>query len=201
MVITGAGIVCSLGSRVPEVWEALLSGRTGIRPIEGFDPSGFACSSGGPGPPSGCFRSEDPPQGSEDHGYPFLSSDEGCPGRFQRARLEETSIPREEIGFFAGMGMVDYEIGGSAARCPEVLERGGRAGLFRLLFQGIHGDLSSVASFDVEQYQFLPGRDEPRSPGREHGLFSPCGFRRHGCGRGDESRSWMAGPRWFSAVV
>jgi 3-oxoacyl-(acyl-carrier-protein) synthase len=29
---------------------------------------------------------------------------------FQQAGLDRTSIPREEIGFFAGMGMVDYEV-------------------------------------------------------------------------------------------
>jgi 3-oxoacyl-(acyl-carrier-protein) synthase len=44
VVITGVGIVCSLGSDVSEVWEALLSGKTGIRPIEGFDPGGFGCT-------------------------------------------------------------------------------------------------------------------------------------------------------------
>ena len=45
VVITGTGMVCALGKTPEEVWGALLSGKTGIRPIGGFDAGGFACTS------------------------------------------------------------------------------------------------------------------------------------------------------------
>ncbi len=45
VVITGTGIVCALGKTPKEVWSALVTGRTGIGPIEGFDAGGFACTS------------------------------------------------------------------------------------------------------------------------------------------------------------
>ena len=41
VVITGLGAVTSLSCRVEELWAALLEGRSGIRPIRGFDASRF----------------------------------------------------------------------------------------------------------------------------------------------------------------
>lgn len=42
VAITGIGIVCSLGRTTGELWQAIEDGRSGIRPITRFDPSGFA---------------------------------------------------------------------------------------------------------------------------------------------------------------
>jgi 3-oxoacyl-[acyl-carrier-protein] synthase II len=39
VVVTGMGLVTTLGNDVPTTWEALVAGRSGIRPIESFDPS------------------------------------------------------------------------------------------------------------------------------------------------------------------
>ncbi len=41
MVVTGIGIVCSLGADVDELWKGLLSGRSGIGPVTRFDPERF----------------------------------------------------------------------------------------------------------------------------------------------------------------
>ena len=41
VVITGLGAVTSLSCRVEELWAALLEGRSGVRPIRGFDASRF----------------------------------------------------------------------------------------------------------------------------------------------------------------
>jgi len=38
-------MVCALGKTPEEGWDVLLSGKTGIGPIEGFDAGGFACTS------------------------------------------------------------------------------------------------------------------------------------------------------------
>ncbi len=43
VVITGAGVVCALGSTTAELWEAVAAGRSGVRPITRFDASAFAC--------------------------------------------------------------------------------------------------------------------------------------------------------------
>lgn len=42
-MITGAGVVCSLGSTPIELWEAIAAGRSGVGPITRFDASGFEC--------------------------------------------------------------------------------------------------------------------------------------------------------------
>lgn len=42
VVITGVGIVCSLGRTTGELWQAIQDGRSGVRPITRFDASGFA---------------------------------------------------------------------------------------------------------------------------------------------------------------
>ena len=39
VVVTGMGMLSALGTDVPSTWEGLIAGRSGIRPIEAFDPS------------------------------------------------------------------------------------------------------------------------------------------------------------------
>jgi len=41
VVITGLGAICSLGSRVSEIWKSLVAGKSGISTIERFDTSDF----------------------------------------------------------------------------------------------------------------------------------------------------------------
>ncbi len=41
VVITGLGVVCPLGNSPEELWEGLRSGRSGVGPLEAFDPSGL----------------------------------------------------------------------------------------------------------------------------------------------------------------
>jgi 3-oxoacyl-[acyl-carrier-protein] synthase II len=42
-VITGVGLLCSVGSSTEETWQALQEGRSGIGPISAFDASAFNC--------------------------------------------------------------------------------------------------------------------------------------------------------------
>lgn len=43
VVVTGLGVVCPVGNTVDEAWQNVVSGRSGISPIERFDASTFAC--------------------------------------------------------------------------------------------------------------------------------------------------------------
>ena len=43
VVVTGLGVVCPVGNTVDEAWQSIVSGRSGIAPIERFDASAFAC--------------------------------------------------------------------------------------------------------------------------------------------------------------
>jgi 3-oxoacyl-[acyl-carrier-protein] synthase II len=47
VVITGIGAVTALGSSVPQFWEGLIQGRSGIRRITQFDPSPYPCQIAG----------------------------------------------------------------------------------------------------------------------------------------------------------
>ena len=43
IVITGLGPITSFGTGIAPLWEAMVEGRSAIRPIEQFDAGGFAC--------------------------------------------------------------------------------------------------------------------------------------------------------------
>ncbi len=47
VVITGLGVVCPVGIGIAPAYEAMLAGRSGVRRIEAFDPSGFDSQVGG----------------------------------------------------------------------------------------------------------------------------------------------------------
>ncbi|MFP4129269.1 MAG: beta-ketoacyl-ACP synthase II [Halorhodospira sp.] len=47
VVVTGLGIVSPVGNTADEAWAAVVEGRSGIRPIEEFDTSGYAVGFGG----------------------------------------------------------------------------------------------------------------------------------------------------------
>src|SRR5271165_3950094 len=43
VVVSGIGLICSLGNTTAEVWQALLAGKSAVDRITGFDASAFAC--------------------------------------------------------------------------------------------------------------------------------------------------------------
>jgi 3-oxoacyl-[acyl-carrier-protein] synthase II len=110
IVITGAGLVCSLGQSPGEVWDALVSGKTGIGPIRSFDARGFGCRAA-----AQASAVSPAPKGIQpklarmmDKHLPMLllaATDAHAMGGVPGA-----SIPPGDIGFFAGMGMIDYEV-------------------------------------------------------------------------------------------
>ncbi len=46
VVVTGIGLICGVGNSTPEVWQALLAGKSGVERITGFDVTNFACQIG-----------------------------------------------------------------------------------------------------------------------------------------------------------
>src|SRR5258705_10913921 len=47
VVVTGLGVITSLGEAVDEMWEALCAGKSGIKPITRWDPTQFPVRFGG----------------------------------------------------------------------------------------------------------------------------------------------------------
>ncbi len=43
VVVTGIGLICGVGNSTPEIWQALLAGKSGIERITSFDVTQFAC--------------------------------------------------------------------------------------------------------------------------------------------------------------
>jgi 3-oxoacyl-[acyl-carrier-protein] synthase II len=110
VVITGAGLICSIGKSAAEAWDGLLSGKLGIRPVEGFEIRGFECQSAaqveGLNPSDIGIHPKDA-RIMDKHSYMLLKCARDA---FIESRLDHPSIEKEDIGFFAGMGMVDYRI-------------------------------------------------------------------------------------------
>jgi 3-oxoacyl-[acyl-carrier-protein] synthase II len=44
VVVTGMGLICGVGHTVPEVWQNLLAGKSGVARITHFDTTNFACT-------------------------------------------------------------------------------------------------------------------------------------------------------------
>lgn len=110
VAVTGVGMVSALGQSAPAVWDALLAGEQGIDRIVGFDPGGFSCQQ------AAQVRDLNP-QELGIHSRDARIMDKlahmliKCGlDAIRESRLHETSLPREEIGMFVGIGMVDYEV-------------------------------------------------------------------------------------------
>jgi len=108
VVITGTGLICSLGDSPSSVWDAVIAGDHGIRPIEGFDAQGFGCSVAaqvrGRRPDD---LGIDPRDARIMNTYSFMLI-KAARDAFISSGLDAATVPGESIAFFAGMGMVDY---------------------------------------------------------------------------------------------
>ncbi|MBC8463606.1 MAG: hypothetical protein H8D61_01370, partial [Deltaproteobacteria bacterium] len=109
-VITGIGLVSALGLNPLETWTALLSRKSGIRTIEEFDVRGFECRTAAKVSGLGAVDLDLHPRDSrimDTHAFMLMKCSQDA---FRQAALDQASIPPEEVGFFAGIGMVDYNI-------------------------------------------------------------------------------------------
>jgi 3-oxoacyl-[acyl-carrier-protein] synthase II len=108
VVITGTGMVTSLGLSASETWDALLAGESGIKPITDFDASGFDCRSAaqvnGLNPSDLGIHSRDA-RIMDRHSFMLMKCSHDA---LKESRIDRTSVEGEDISFYAGMGMVDY---------------------------------------------------------------------------------------------
>jgi len=125
VVITGMGLVTSLGQSVSETWDALISGRSGIRRIDTFDVQGFDCKHAaevqGLGPEDLNVHPRDS-RIMDRHAYMLMKSSRDA---FAQSRLDTGSVAPENIGFFAAMGMVDYNTDDILTSVLNSLDRNG----------------------------------------------------------------------------
>jgi 3-oxoacyl-[acyl-carrier-protein] synthase II len=119
VVITGTGLASALGHNPEGVFQALLAGISGIRSLDDATHPNLAGTKGAPAAPLGPTSMEIPPRLAnlmEKH-LPLLfqASSQALANHYS----DTISPCPEEIGFYAGMGMVDY---GIADLLPAVLK-------------------------------------------------------------------------------
>jgi 3-oxoacyl-[acyl-carrier-protein] synthase II len=92
------------------VWSALLDGKVGIGELTGFQAEGFPCRVGGQvkGLTAEALGLQQREARIMDlHALMLMKCARDA---YEEARLDRAELRREEVGFFAGMGMVDYRI-------------------------------------------------------------------------------------------
>jgi 3-oxoacyl-[acyl-carrier-protein] synthase II len=110
VVITGSGLLCALGHTLAEVWSALLAGVSGIRPIEGFPVAGLACRVAAQVRGLSHIDLGVAPRLAGmlmPHTALLLQASRDA---LEQSRAGAPAVAEESIGFFAGMGMVDYAV-------------------------------------------------------------------------------------------
>jgi len=110
VVITGTGMVSALGNNLSLSWENLISGECGIRSIGSFNAHGFNCTAAAEVNGLGAEELNVHPRDSrimDKHAYMLLKASRDA---FMQSGLDKTSVAPEEIGYFAAMGMVDYNL-------------------------------------------------------------------------------------------
>src|ERR1700732_3541643 len=109
VVITGIGLICSVGNTTDSVWQALLAGKSGVDRITQFDASAFACQIAAE------VRNFDP--------FQYIEKKEGKKmGRFihfaiaaadeamKMSQLEVTPENAENVGVHIGSGIGGFRV-------------------------------------------------------------------------------------------
>jgi 3-oxoacyl-[acyl-carrier-protein] synthase II len=177
VVITGRGAVCSLGNSVEEINRTLMAGKSGAEEIIDFDTGEFSF-------PAArvknlpAVKTDIHPQLARTMGKHLsllLSSIEGA---LNSARIGSGMFDARDIGFFAGMGMVDYRV---EDLLPAVLKSLNQAGdldydrFFQSGYQEIYplwplGMLNNVAFCQAAIHFGLRGENCVFSPHGDAGI-------------------------------
>jgi 3-oxoacyl-[acyl-carrier-protein] synthase II len=180
IVITGVGLVTSLGHSLDETWAALLEGRTGIRPIEGFPADGFSTKvaaevAGLDAKELGIPAREE--RVVDTHTFMLIKC---LRDAFKNSGLEASSVDRDEIAFFAGMGGVDYRIEDLLPAINASMDKGGNLDFDKFYsggFREIHplwplAMLNNIAFCQAAIGLVLRGENTVLSPYAESGAQS-----------------------------
>ena len=109
VVITGLGLICAVGNTTPDVWQALLAGKSGVGRITGFDASAFACQIAAEvknfDPLHFIEKKEVKKMGRFIH-FALAASEEAM----KMARLEITPENAERVGVHIGSGIGGFDV-------------------------------------------------------------------------------------------
>ncbi|MFZ1938154.1 MAG: beta-ketoacyl-ACP synthase II [Terracidiphilus sp.] len=109
VVVTGLGLLCSVGNTAPEVWKQLLAGASGMAPIHGFDATGFPVTFAAEvknfDPLQFVEKKEARKMGRFIH-YAFAATQEAM----AQSGLEINDANRDRIGVFIGSGIGGFEM-------------------------------------------------------------------------------------------
>jgi 3-oxoacyl-[acyl-carrier-protein] synthase II len=109
VVITGLGLVCGLGNTVPEVWQQLMAGASGMGPIQGFDTTGFSTTFAAEvknfDPLNFVDKKEARKMGRFIH-FAFAATQEAI----AQSGLQITPEIADRVGVFIGSGIGGFEI-------------------------------------------------------------------------------------------
>jgi 3-oxoacyl-[acyl-carrier-protein] synthase II len=104
VVITGLGAVTPLANTVPETWDGIISGKSGIGPIDSFDISPFATTFGGVIRNLDITRYISGKDAQRMDGFIHYGLAAGCQA-FEDSGLEVTEANAERIGVAIGAGI------------------------------------------------------------------------------------------------
>src|SRR3954453_17070710 len=118
VVITGIGVVSPIGIGAKAFWENLLAGKSGVRKIQQFDPSGFACQIGGEVPTYkiGDFVPKSYRKATKvmarDIELAVIAADDAMKdaGLKTRAYTDKPEIKPERFGCNIGAGLINAEL-------------------------------------------------------------------------------------------
>lgn len=103
VVVTGLGVVSSVGNNVPQFWDSLKGGRDGMRPITLFDTSGLRTHNGGEVidlPLDDHFSSKEKKRLSRCDQFGIIAAEEAS----ENSGLNMGKVDRERFGIILGAG-------------------------------------------------------------------------------------------------
>jgi 3-oxoacyl-[acyl-carrier-protein] synthase II len=121
VVVTGIGSITPLGKSVPEFWDGLLQGRSGIRPITHFDISEFPTKFAGQVPdykPTDYFEAKEARRLDKFTQYALIASQEAI----DDSGLELNEIDKNRVAVLIGTGIGGFEV--FFRQCLEFEKRG-----------------------------------------------------------------------------
>ena len=109
VVVTGIGLICSVGNDTDSVWQAILAGKNGIERITLFDPSQYPCQIAGEvknfDPATFIDKKEIKKMGRFMH-FAIAAADNAL----AMSGLKITPDNAEEIGVYIGSGIGGFEV-------------------------------------------------------------------------------------------